>query len=157
MIPVVTAKEMRAIDDATIRHHVPGLTLMENAGRGVTDEMIKNLKPRKTSHIVIICGKGNNGGDGFVVSRLLKKKGYRISTYLIGRTSEVKGDAEASLKRCKKAGIKIREVDRAGLAVLDKDLGRAHTVIDGIFGTGFAGEPRGLARRGRLPLTSLRG
>jgi hydroxyethylthiazole kinase-like uncharacterized protein yjeF len=146
LIPVVTANEMRAIDEETIREYVPGLTLMERAGKGVADAITENLKPRKTTAIVIICGKGNNGGDGFVVSRLLKKRGYRVKTYLIGKTATVRGDAAANLKRCIKGRIKVEELDRGAMSALAADLAGADIIVDAIFGTGFAGEPRGLAR-----------
>jgi NAD(P)H-hydrate epimerase len=146
LIPVLTAEEMRSIDEETIRNHVPGIKLMENAGKGVAEEIIKNLKPRKTSGIVIICGKGNNGGDGFVAARLLKRKGYRPRVYLVGKTSQVKDDAETNLEKCAKNRIKITEVDRGELDGLDDALAGAHVVVDAIFGTGFSGSPRGLAR-----------
>lgn len=145
MIPVVTAKQMRRIDEKTIRDHVPGLKLMENAGKGVADEIVKGLKPKKASRLVIISGKGNNGGDGFVIARLLKKKGYRPRTYLIGRAAEIKGDAQTNLKRCKRAGIKVHELDKRGLPQLEEVLARADICVDAVFGTGFSGEPRGLA------------
>jgi hydroxyethylthiazole kinase-like uncharacterized protein yjeF len=144
LIPVVTASEMRAIDEETIRDYVPGLKLMESAGRGVADEIIRTLKPRKRSKIIIICGKGNNGGDGFVVARRLKRKGYRPKTYLIGKAADVKGDAAVNLKRCSKGRIRVEE-----LAKLDKpfveDVSGADIIVDALFGTGFSGRPRGLA------------
>jgi hydroxyethylthiazole kinase-like uncharacterized protein yjeF len=146
LIPVLTAEEMRSIDEETIRNHVPGIRLMENAGKGVVEAIIQNLKIRKTSGIVIICGKGNNGGDGFVVARLLKQKGYRPRVYLLGKSSQVKGDAEANLKRCVTSRIKINEVDRGGLEDLETALAGAHVVVDALFGTGFEGSPRSLAR-----------
>lgn len=146
MIPTVTAEEMRRIDKETIRNHVPGIRLMEHAGKGVADEIVRSLKPRKTSNIVIICGKGNNGGDGFVVSRLLKKRGYRPKVYLVGNLSEVKGDAEVNLKRCVKGRTEVKELKKADLPDLEKDLSTAHIIVDALFGTGFTGTPKGLAK-----------
>jgi hydroxyethylthiazole kinase-like uncharacterized protein yjeF len=146
LIPVLTAREMRRIDEDTIRDYVPGLRLMENAGKGVVDGLLKHFKPAKTDPIVIVCGKGNNGGDGFVVSRLLKKKGYRVKTYLTGKPDDVRGDALANLKKCVKAGIRINAVEEHNLHLLASDLARAQVVVDAIFGTGFEGRPRGVAR-----------
>jgi NAD(P)H-hydrate epimerase len=146
LIPVVVASEMRSIDEETIRDFVPGLRLMESAGKGVADAITKNLKPRKSAAIVIVCGKGNNGGDGFVISRLLKKRGYRVKTYLAGRAAAVKGDAATNLKRCARTRIKVRELDTDTLDAFASDLAGADIVVDAVFGTGFAGEPRGLAR-----------
>jgi NAD(P)H-hydrate epimerase len=146
LIPVLTADEMRSIDQETIRHHVDGLTLMEHAGKGVTEEMLEALRPRKTSTIVIVCGKGNNGGDGFVVARHLKKRGYRVKVHLVGKPAEVKGDALVNLKRCRKLGIRINQLDKAVTDRLEGDLDKANIIVDAIFGTGFEGSPRGLAR-----------
>ena len=144
MIPVVTASEMRAIDEETIRDHVAGLKLMESAGRGVADEIIRTLKPRKRSKIIILCGKGNNGGDGFVVARLLKRKGYSPMTYLIGKRSGIKGDAAVNLKRCAKGRIRVQELAKINKPFADQVSG-ADIIVDAIFGTGFSGRPRGLA------------
>lgn len=146
MIPVVTAPEMRRIDEDTIRNYVPGLELMENAGKGVVDELLRHFEPKKTVPIVIVCGKGNNGGDGFVVSRLLKKKGYRVKTYLVGKPGDVKGDALVNLKKCGKTGIRIIQADDRGLDMLVLDLTNAEVVVDALFGTGFEGKPRGVVR-----------
>jgi hydroxyethylthiazole kinase-like uncharacterized protein yjeF len=146
LIPVLTAREMRRIDEDTIRDHVPGLELMENAGKGVVDELLTRLKPKKSIPIVIVCGKGNNGGDGFVVSRLLKKRGYRVKTYLVGKPQDVKGDALVNLKKCAGSGIKITTADDKGLDMLESDLAHAEVVVDALFGTGFEGIPRGVVR-----------
>ncbi len=147
MIPVVTAQEMRRIDEETIRDFVPGSKLMDNAGRGVAEEIIRSFKPKKRLSIVVVCGKGNNGGDGFVVSRLLKRKGYAVKTYLLGKIKDVKGDAAFHLKKCQNSGVKVREVDKDNLSDLEASLQKAALVVDAIFGTGFEGEPRGLARQ----------
>jgi hydroxyethylthiazole kinase-like uncharacterized protein yjeF len=144
LIPVVTAGEMRAIDEETIRDFLPGLTLMENAGRGVTDELLARFKPTKKDLLVIVCGKGNNGGDGFVVARMLAKKGYRVKAYLAGDPADVKGDAAVNLKKCVKAGILVDSITEKSLTTFDKDLDKAEIIVDALFGTGFEGEPQGL-------------
>jgi hydroxyethylthiazole kinase-like uncharacterized protein yjeF len=149
LIPVVTASEMSAIDRETIRGHVPGIDLMERAGKGVADELLRYAKPPKTSRIVIVCGRGNNGGDGLVVSRLLRRKGYRPKTYLLGGSSEITGDALTNLRRCRKAGITIRETDSKtgkAMAALVDDLAKADLIVDAVFGTGFSGIPKGQAQ-----------
>jgi hydroxyethylthiazole kinase-like uncharacterized protein yjeF len=134
---------MRRIDEVTIRDFIPGIELMEKAGTGVADEIVRHFKPAKTARIAVVCGKGNNGGDGFVISRLLKKKGYRIKTYLVGKASDVKGDAQVNLKRCSRARIKIHEIEKANLAEFEDELEKANIVVDAIFGTGFEGQPHG--------------
>jgi hydroxyethylthiazole kinase-like uncharacterized protein yjeF len=145
LIPVVTADEMRRIDRKTIRDHVPGIELMESAGTGVKDEILRSIKPRRSAKIVIVCGKGNNGGDGYVISRLLKRDGYNVKTFLIGRAKDVKGDAEANLKRCRRDRIRIKEVGGENLGQLEEGLSGAHVVVDALFGTGFKGKPEGLS------------
>jgi NAD(P)H-hydrate epimerase len=136
---------MRSIDEETIRDHVPGLTLMERAGSGVRREIVKRWKRSTHPRMVIVCGKGNNGGDGFVVARLLKRGGYRGTTYLLGKASDVKGDAQVNMKRCRGAKISVKELGRAGFKAFEDDLETAHVIVDAIFGTGFEGEPAGLA------------
>jgi NAD(P)H-hydrate epimerase len=137
---------MRKIDEVTIRDFIPGTELMENAGAGVTEELLAYFKPGKSSAIVVVCGKGNNGGDGFVIARLLKKKGRKVRVFLLGKAREVKGDAAANLKRCEKARIKVNEVDEATLPKLEDQLLKAGVIVDAIFGTGFEGRPRGIYR-----------
>jgi NAD(P)H-hydrate epimerase len=137
---------MRKIDEATIRDFIPGIELMENAGAGVTEELLGYFKPTKTTRITVVCGKGNNGGDGFVIARLLKKKGHKVSVYLLGKAGEVKGDAAANLKRCTRAKIKVNEVTEKSLSRLEDELLKAGIIVDAIFGTGFEGKPRGMSR-----------
>ncbi len=147
MIPIVTAEEMRNLDEATIRGGVSGLRLMENAGRGVFENLIGAFTPSKKSTIVIVCGKGNNGGDGFVVARLLKRKGYKVRVFLLGSKGEVTGDAGVNLERCRKAGIGVVEVTEKNFDTLENAIDKSTVVVDAIFGTGFQGEPRGIASR----------
>ncbi len=146
MIPAVTARQMRKIDEVTIRDFIPGIELMENAGAGVTEELLTYFKPAKTTGITVVCGKGNNGGDGFVIARLLKKKGRRVRVFLLGKAREVKGDAAKNLKRCTKARIKVNEIDEASLPRLEDELLKAGIIVDAIFGTGFEGRLRGIHR-----------
>ena len=140
----LTASEMRAIDAETIKRHVKGAVLMEHAGAAVASEIVKRTD-KKRALAVVVSGKGNNGGDGFVVSRLLKRQGWRVRTYLVGKAAEVKGDALLNLKRLKRQGGAITQIGEKSWERLVADLGKADVVVDAIFGTGFEGEPRGLA------------
>src|SRR5437868_573256 len=89
---IVTASEMRAIDRANSgRVGVPSLTLMENAGAAVADFVLSHHPVVR--RVVIFCGKGNNGGDGFVAARRLHQKGKIVQVILLADPSEVKGDA----------------------------------------------------------------
>ena len=145
MLPVVTADEMRKIDAITIERFVPGIDLMESAGSGVRDAITARWEPRKGASIVIVCGKGNNGGDGFVVARLLKKDGYGVSVFLLGKAAGLKGDALANYKKCRKLRMPVKEIAARNLGDLEKALADAYVVVDAVFGTGFSGEPKGVA------------
>src|SRR6478672_10927522 len=96
---ITTAAEMRAIDRATSeRFGVPSLTLMENAGSGVAEFVLRRY-PRAES-IGIICGKGNNGGDGFVAARKLHEAGKKVSVIVLAKgPDELRGDAAKMFKK----------------------------------------------------------
>jgi NAD(P)H-hydrate epimerase len=145
MLPVVTADEMRKIDAETIKKHVPGIELMENAGRGVKEAIAARYEPRKGAAVVVVCGKGNNGGDGFVIARLLKQDGYGVKVFLLGKAKDLKGDALTNYKRLRKLRTPVKEIAAAGLPALEKALAGAYVVVDAVFGTGFSGEARGVA------------
>jgi hydroxyethylthiazole kinase-like uncharacterized protein yjeF len=165
MQPVFTASEMRALDARAIETlGIPGPRLMENAGRGAAALIAREWGPVRGKRILVLCGKGNNGGDGFVVARHLKSRGARPRVLLAGLRADVKGDAARALRRWRG---KIEEVrDDAGLAVLTRALAEADVVVDGLLGTGSTGPARGLvaqiiervnisAGHGRLPVIAL--
>jgi NAD(P)H-hydrate epimerase len=98
---LVTAEEMRELDRLTIeRFGTPGHVLMERAGRGATKVLLEHFPQlrRKGKRALICAGKGNNGGDGFVIARLLRGRGVRTEVLLLGRAADVKGDAERNLR-----------------------------------------------------------
>ena len=133
MTELLTAAQMRAIEQAAIESgEVTGLELMERAGRGVV-EAILEWRPElaNTSHrAVVLCGPGNNGGDGFVIARLLKQRGWDIEVYLYGDEAKLPPDAEESARRWRELG----EVERIEKF---RRLWREHLVIDALFGTGL--------------------
>jgi len=93
---IVTAPEMRAIDRATSeRFGVPSLTLMENAGRSVAEFVLSHHAAAE--RIVVFCGKGNNGGDGFVAARRLHEQGKNVGVVLLANPADLKGDAAIML------------------------------------------------------------
>jgi len=147
---VFTAEEMRRLDQRAIAElGIPGATLMENAGRGAADAIVAALPalgvPRRGARVVIVCGKGGNGGDGFVVARWLKRHGARPTVLLVHPPAEVGGDAGRKLEELKRAGIRPRPFadDRASADLL----ARAHLIVDALLGTGSRGVPEGgLAR-----------
>src|ERR1700687_1357766 len=101
----LTATEMRELDRLTTeRYGIPGLQLMENAGKSVFDFLCSSFGDRTASHAAVLCGKGNNGGDGFVLARLLQETGLKPRVYLFAAPETVRGHAAENLGRLKKAG-----------------------------------------------------
>ena len=139
MLPVFTAAEMRALDARAIRElGIPGPRLMDNAGTGAAALIARWLAPIRGKAVVVVCGKGNNGGDGFVVARRLKARGAAVRVFLVGRRAEVRGDAADALGRWRG---RVEEVEEpSGLA---RALGRADVIVDALLGTGVSGAARG--------------
>ena len=135
---------MGQIDRYTIEElGIPGLVLMEQAGRRVMEEILTNYP--KLSQVVILAGKGNNGGDGFVISRLLAQRGIEVKTILLGKKSEITGDARVNLDILAKLGYSIEEVSSSEqVQELEADLRRANLIVDALLGTGIKGKLRGL-------------
>ena len=131
--PCLDAEEMRAVDRWAIDERgVPSLELMEAAGRAVAEAAAELTEERRAA---IVCGKGNNGGDGLVAARILAETGFEVDALLLWPRDELSDDARANLERFPGA----RE---AGEKELEEALSQAGVVIDAIFGTGFAGAPR---------------
>ncbi|MFQ5823298.1 MAG: NAD(P)H-hydrate dehydratase [bacterium] len=139
---VVTAKEMAAMDHKTIEEiGLPGMVLMENAGRKVVTAIKKMLGKVENKKIVIICGKGNNGGDGYVVARYLYNMGAQISVFLAGEPQGVKGDAAQNLKILLDLGHTVLSISKRKH---DDAFRRAHLIVDALLGTGVIGPVKGL-------------
>ena len=135
---IVTAAEMREIDRLTTEQHgVPSLTLMENAGRAVAE-----CVPVMARSVLVVCGKGNNGGDGLVAARYLREMGKEVRVVLLARPEEVKGDAAEMLKRLEQPPIAV--TDQEGLDKALREPPRPDVVIDAIFGTGFNPPAQGI-------------
>ncbi len=143
MWPVFTAAEMRALDARAIATlGISGPRLMENAGRGAADVIGREWAPVRGKRVVVLCGKGNNGGDGFVAARHLKAKGARVRVLLVGRRADVKGDAAQALARWRG---KIEEVRGSGqLPTMSAALDEADLIVDALLGTGLTGPAHGL-------------
>src|ERR1700752_1718894 len=103
---IVSADEMRAIDRATSeRFGVPALTLMENAGAAVADYVLSHHAQAR--RIVVFCGKGNNGGDGFVAGRRLHQKGKTVQVILLADWHDLKGDAATMFGKLPMAAVSV--------------------------------------------------
>jgi NAD(P)H-hydrate epimerase len=144
MVPVLTAAEMRAADRSTIEAvGLPGAVLMENAGAAVAAAARARYPAARQA--IVMCGKGNNGGDGFVAARQLRHLG--ALAILVGRRDEVKGEARLHLQAYERSGGAVLEADGDGAwATVEEQLSRADLVIDALLGTGLDQEPRGLVR-----------
>ena len=139
MLPVFTAAEMRALDARAVRElGIPGPRLMDNAGTGAAARIAGWLAPIRGKKVVVVCGKGNNGGDGFVVARRLKARGAAVRVLLVGRRAEVRGDAADALGRWRG---RVEEVEEPSGLV--RALGGADVIVDALLGTGVSGAARG--------------
>ena len=139
---IVSAAEMREIDRATSeRFGVPSLTLMENAGAAVAEHVLTHHGAVR--RVVVVCGKGNNGGDGFVAARRLHQRGKTVQVFLLADAVDLKGDAAAMYSKLPVAAITVRspeelKSDRVRLAF------PADLYLDAILGTGFKPPVSGL-------------
>ena len=132
---IVTAAEMREIDRATSeRFGVPSLKLMENAGTAVADFVTRRYFGAES--VGVICGKGNNGGDGFVVARKLYEAGMRVSVLLLADPAELRGDAAEMFKRLPLEPVLAHNAEELRSAAA-QEVYQADVLIDGILGTGF--------------------
>jgi len=133
----VTAARMKEIDRlAQVKYGIPSIILMENAGRAAAEEI---LKKRRKGKAAVFCGKGNNGGDGFVVARYLAQKGVKTDVFLLAKRSEIKKDPRVNLGILEKKGMKICEVKtKKDFARIRRNF-RYDIIIDAIFGIGFKG------------------
>jgi NAD(P)H-hydrate epimerase len=145
MIPVLTSAEMREADRRAIEEAgVAGMVLMENAGAAVAAALRERFKAAQ--RITVVCGKGNNGGDGFVAARHLLPRSP--SVYLLARRQDVKGDAAVHLREYERAGGAVLEVpDEATWEVASRRALDCEVLIDAILGTGLKEAPSGLPAR----------
>src|SRR5215472_7726113 len=139
---IVTAAEMREIDRATSeKFGVPSLALMENAGAAVADHV--SAFQRGNERIVVLCGKGNNGGDGFVAARLLHEKGRSVQVMLLADPADLKGDAAVMYGKLPMAATVVRSSDELKSEPV-RQLLSADVLVDAILGTGFKPPVSGL-------------
>jgi len=135
---ILTAAEMREVDRLTIERAIPGLVLMENAAHRVVEAMAARFAPLASQHIVVLCGKGNNGGDGLAVARQLFTRVHPAALHvvLLAAPEDLKGDAAANFRMAEFCGCKIdREIPAAAR--------NATLVVDALLGTGISGPATG--------------
>ena len=151
MDPVaLTRAQVRRVDALAIDElGIPGVVLMENAGRNAAERIRLHLTRGASGRVVLLCGVGNNGGDGFVIARHLANWGIEPIIYLAGNAERLSPDAQVNHCIIRNLGLKVTELREAGemtSAMAGLELG--DVVIDALLGTGFSG-------RVRAPLDSL--
>jgi hydroxyethylthiazole kinase-like uncharacterized protein yjeF len=137
-VKVLTAAQMREVDRRTSELGVPGLVLMENAGERVVEFLAHQYAPLKAQRIVVLCGKGNNGGDGMVVARQLhtRIRPHALHVVLAGDPSEMKGDAAANHRMLQAVGCPISFEIKPAMET-------ATLIVDALLGTGLHGAATG--------------
>ena len=146
---VLNTEQMREADRRTIEDiGIPSIVLMENAGRQAVAAMEAAFDDLGTSRVGVVCGRGNNGGDGFVIARTLVQRGIETAVFLLGSVAEVRGDARTNLEVLGRIGMTVVEITNAQEWELHfTELSDCDLIVDAILGTGF---------RGRWPASSKR-
>jgi NAD(P)H-hydrate epimerase len=141
---VMTRDEIRAVDSWAIKTlGIPGVVLMENAGRSCAELIKDKLKDIAHPKVCIFCGTGNNGGDGYVIARHLLNSSFEVVVVICGNREKVKGDAKINLDILERLGRPIEQLNlRDGdvPARVKTFAGDADMVVDGLFGTGLSGQ-----------------
>ena len=142
---LTTASEMQEIDRRTIENFgIPGMVLMENAGRGAIRFLLEQFPEIANKTVGVIAGRGNNGGDGFVIARYLKHKGVQVRVYLLAEAKKVQGDAAANLKFLKPLNIPVIEIpDEALFSKCKPEMDGLDVWVDAILGTGLKSDVKG--------------
>jgi len=157
----LTAVEMREVDRLTIeRHGIPGLQLMEEAGKHISSAVRLRLYGNSNKRAAFLCGKGNNGGDGLVAARHVKEEKFGVNfepiVFLFGSPDELRGDAAENLSRWLKCAAEITEIkDSASLEAAWPKIASAYTVVDALLGTGLRGPATGVIAEAIARLNKL--
>lgn len=143
---ILTAAQMREADRLTTeRFGIPSSQLMENAGAGVVEYLRHVVPDFANQYFVVLCGKGNNGGDGFVVARRLRELGAQLSVILFAQEDTVHGDAATNLRALHRDSIEVIVVpDESAWPAAREELLEADILVDALLGTGLSGPVHGL-------------
>ena len=143
---VLNTQQMREADRQTIDEvGIPSIVLMENAGRQAVAAMEAAFDDLPTSKVGVLCGRGNNGGDGFVVARTLAQRGIEAIVFLLGSVADVRGDARTNLEILGRVGLTVVEIANAQEWELHfSEVSDCDLIVDAIVGTGFHGPVTGL-------------
>src|SRR5688572_24554466 len=143
---VLNAAQMRDADRRTIDDiGIPSLVLMENAGRQAVAAMEAMYDDLLDRRIAVLCGRGNNGGDGFVIARTLAQRGADVSVFLLARVADVRGDARTNLEILGRLGLTVVEIaDSQSWELHFSEVSDCTLIVDAIFGTGLNAPVTGL-------------
>ncbi|MEZ6088297.1 MAG: NAD(P)H-hydrate epimerase [Pirellulaceae bacterium] len=141
-LPPLSREAVRRIDTiAAERYQVPSICLMENAGRGAAIRIAQLTAARRTC---ILCGSGNNGGDGFVIARHLETYGVDVEVALLADPQKLKGDALTNWNIVQASKLRVHLMEKATEKDFTELLSRAELIVDALLGTGAEGDPRGV-------------
>src|SRR5207237_2641842 len=149
----VTSDGMRGLDGLTIERGTPGETLMERAGLAAVEVLQQRFSRALRRGVVVVAGKGNNGGDGLVIARHLRRRRVPVRVFLAAAADGLAGDAKTNLLRWKRLRGPLHEIDR-GTERLAEATSRAGVIVDALFGTGLHGE---LDERARAIVETMNG
>jgi len=140
----LSREQVRAIDRHAIETlGIPGLILMENAGRNAADAIERFVGGCRGKSVAVVAGAGNNGGDGFVVARHLAMRGAKVVTFLISPRDKITGDANVNLNAIERLGHDVRQMTSGKMQSLAAELRRFDLAVDAVGGTGVVGPLRG--------------
>jgi NAD(P)H-hydrate epimerase len=142
---ILTAEQMREVDERAERDHgIPAETLMDNAGREVALALVRRYPDLAARRTLILCGKGNNGGDGITAARHLRERGIAARVALLAAGHELTGAAAWALSKSREKGIRVEEIVDAGAwNALRRSLPEFDLIVDALLGTGVRGAARG--------------
>jgi ADP-dependent NAD(P)H-hydrate dehydratase / NAD(P)H-hydrate epimerase len=154
---VLNTEQMREADRRTIEDiGIPSIVLMENAGRQAVAAMEAAFDDLGASQVAVVCGRGNNGGDGFVIARTLIQRGVDTAVFLLGSVADVRGDARTNLEVLGRVGMTVVEITSAQEWELHfSELSECDLIVDAILGTGLHGRLTGFLETVVADLNSL--
>jgi len=140
----LTRDEVRAIDRAAIETlGIPGVILMENAGRNCADAIAEFLGTTAGRSVAVVAGAGNNGGDGYVIARHLAMRAAKVTTFITCPAEKISGDAAINLRAIEALRHDIRQITGQQIGDLSRELATCDVIVDAVGGTGIRGPLRG--------------
>ena len=136
---LLTAAQMQEVDRQAIQDiGIPGVVLMENAGRGMAEQILESFPALKPGPVLVLAGKGNNGGDGYVIARHLIEAGWQVTTLVLAEREAIQGDAAVNLNVLEACGGRVLfAADDASLEQVLAQQNSARLLVDALFGTGL--------------------